>query len=781
MLSESCHASVNEGLESTTRENKGAISSEDTGLISSTTLSSSRAASPLVDEENPLSSLIPVIPHCEEFKYYRAPEGLKRLRNKRKVALLFAYIGERYCGLQWNHLPQFPTVEEAILKALFEADMISLTNISNVKVQQLLNFERASRTDKGVHALCNVISVNLMLPYDPEYVQKELQRLADKGSNPAKDEQEGEEEDEVGVVTGKTSKTEKVTEVLQNETSPAQTPSAEQTLKYSLEEGKRVLRRALPKDIHLYDIVPVTRSFNAYLCCGGRRYEYFLPTFALLTPQEYSETYFPVSVAPSSPNLKEVGFKLGKNVPSHRKQQLSMAQDGMVPCSNALVMEDGREGRTSTSGSPSSGRRSKGHFPKSKKRRLQYAEKKEERLLAEKEAARQAENEDDRKRRKEESSPLPSVQVPARDGMPTQPQGNEREELNQERIFKKEHCAISFDEEKDNTEEENEKITEMSVDTDDPSAVEAFLSTHRATHFHDHLFESMILFRTIPPETMKQVAKYRISASQLEHIRSLFHLYEGTHCYHNFTPGGRSTDASCHRYVKSITVGEPILWKPGDAMLEESIEKWTPSRFFAPDEQLTEACEEAREEVHMADASGSPSCGNQEKVKKMKKEEDTKVRDKLREHLRQFYPDGIEVVRIELDGQSFMLNQIRKMIGAAIGITVAGLPPSFLLDTLLRKGVHQPIPMVPANGLLLSYLDFSGYGNRLTRIQRNGANGAGKEGIDMEALMPPQEVEEQERRTASVILRNEMGSDLMGKWMRSLRHAIRLAWKKEIP
>lgn len=67
-----------------------------------------------------------------------------------------------------------PTVESVLLKALYETDMISLTNFSNIKVQQLLNFERASRTDKGVHALCNVISVSLMLPYSTEYVNRHV-------------------------------------------------------------------------------------------------------------------------------------------------------------------------------------------------------------------------------------------------------------------------------------------------------------------------------------------------------------------------------------------------------------------------------------------------------------------------------------------------------------------------------------------------------------------------------------------------------------------------------
>lgn len=745
------------------RHNDGRSTQTDVGSTTSTPLSSNVGQPSVEDGVEPLPTLVPVIPNCVEFKYYRTPQGFKRLRTKRKVALLLGYIGERYCGLQWNHLPEFPTVEEAVLKALFEADMISLTNISNPKVQQQLNFERASRTDKGVHALCNVMSANLMLPYHPEYVAQEQERmnLLRRENNQDRNEDgplEKKVVDNVGV--GKEQKKE-----LHDTHTPGKPrersmsnndPEGDEGLKYSTEEGKRVLRLALPEDIHLYDIVPVTRSFNAYLCCSGRRYEYILPTFALLPSREYSETYFPASVAPSSPNLKEVGFKPGKTLPATRALDVLPDAHG--------ERGEGRMGgrrRNCSERSRAPGRRSKGHFPKSKKRRMQDAEKAK--------ALEQQQNQEE-KGTEAQSEWMENTE----ESLSCSSQRDQEKKTEGSEMLKGEHLSPWPSEEQ----KEDEKYSEeglINVDVkNDPEALEAFLTTNRATHFHDHLFESMILFRTIPEETMKQVAKYRISPEQLEKVRSLFHLYEGTHCYHNFTPGGRSTDASCHRYMKSITVSEPILWKPGDALLEESIMRWTPSRFFAPDERLTEACEEALQEIHHA----SSPC--EEKKEEGGEEENKKMRMKLREHLYAIYPDGVEVVRIELDGQSFMLNQIRKMIGAIIGITASGLSPSFLTETLLCKGVHLPIPMVPANGLFLCSLDFSGYENRLVRIQKNGSNGSGKIGINVEALMPLHEVEEQERRTVSVILRNEMGNDLMGKWMRSLRHALRLAWKVEI-
>eukprot|EP00796_Vickermania_ingenoplastis_P006374 gene6374-4599_t len=674
------------------------------------------------EEEVNDASLVPIIPGAVQYKYYHVPEGFKRLRTKRKVAILFAYIGERYCGLQWNHLPEYPTVEEALLKALYEADMISLTNFSNYKVQQLLNFERASRTDKGVHALCNLVSINVMLPYDPDYVREEQERRKQQQIQ------------HPGALADPS-----ISVKHTPDPSPQPNHKDEQN-RYSCAEARRLLRQALPQDIHVYDIVPVTRSFNAYLCCGGRRYEYFLPTFALLPPEAYSTVYFPEKdFALSHPTLKDVGFRPGKKVPGVGRRGPQEQQEQQT-----LPQEKGAE--------KAGGRRSKGHFPKANRKRKQEEGERVQREVEARDAARRRRMTDVEEEKSPAVAPLSGI---LGDGV-----------------------------EQDET-PDGGGATAAAVDLRDPEALEEFLTSHAATHFQDHLFDSMILFRDIDAERMQHIGKHRITPAHLGHIRSLFHLYEGTYCYHNFTPGGRSTDASCHRFMRSITVSDPIIWRPDDPLLEAAIEQWCPSRFYAPDEGVVEAYDDAMRAVHTAAAgaagatpSASPSAGGSSSLTP---EEEAVLRERLRQHIRTVYPDGMEVVRIELDGQSFMLNQIRKMIGAVVCMSAAGLAAEFLTQSLLRKGVHLPVPMVPANGLLLSYMDFSGYGKRLDRIQQNGHNGAGKPGIDVEQLMDPEELAHQERRTVSVMLRNEMGNDLMGKWMRSLRHAVRLAWKVDIP
>ncbi|CAG9581765.1 conserved hypothetical protein [Leishmania major strain Friedlin] len=668
--------------------------------------------------------LEPIIPGCTPYKYYRVPDGLKRVRRKQKVGIIFGYVGECYCGLQWNHLPEYPTVEEALMKALFETDMISEVNFSNVKVQQLLNFERASRTDKGVHALRNVVSVAVMLPYDPSYTKKRVAVLQEHAEGAAAGEvynADGDVEDDA---------------------------NSAQTAVFSCEEAKRLLNEALPRDIHVYAVVPVTRSFNAYLNCGGRRYEYYLPTFALMTAAEYSKTYFPTFLAPSQPTLKEVGFVPGK----HGKRD---------PPRAATVTDEEEEARRRKP--KSSARKSKGHFPKRKNAKVAA------RAVAA--AATGAAPPD--------STPPLEGKGDVSAAETTAPLHSEPLVLSSETPARPTNTVALND-----GEEGKDKSDAESQDSD--AEVQAALERasaarpcedNYATHFHDGLFESMILFRSIPADAMRHVTNYRLPAEQLQHVRHLFHEYEGTHCYHNFTPGGRSYDASCYRFIRSVVVSDPFVVSPEEELLQHSIDSWSLNHFYSPDERVAATYEEWMTEGEAAELQGAAVSVSEHGKLQIPKSADAALRERMRQHIRDVYAGGIEVVRIELDGQSFMLNQIRKMIGAVVCIAAAGLPGSYIRDVLLRKGVRRGIPMAPANGLFLSYLDFSGYNRRLERIQNDGNNGAGKDTLDVEAGVDADEVEAQRRRIIAVVLRNEMAEDIMGKWMRSLRHVLRLAWK----
>ena len=91
---------------------------------------------------------------CPEPKRQRVDE---RPAAKRKVALLLAYNGASYQGLQKN--PDAFTVEEVLERAIYASGGISESNFGTL---QKISWSRAGRTDKGVHAVGQIISMKMV-------------------------------------------------------------------------------------------------------------------------------------------------------------------------------------------------------------------------------------------------------------------------------------------------------------------------------------------------------------------------------------------------------------------------------------------------------------------------------------------------------------------------------------------------------------------------------------------------------------------------------------------
>ncbi|KAF9269171.1 pseudouridine synthase [Marasmius fiardii PR-910] len=82
---------------------------------------------------------------------------------KRQTAILLGFCGSKYRGMQFQRAqPGFPeqrTIEGELFKALIAAGAVSKDNADDpVKV----NFARAARTDAGVHAVGNVVSMKMI-------------------------------------------------------------------------------------------------------------------------------------------------------------------------------------------------------------------------------------------------------------------------------------------------------------------------------------------------------------------------------------------------------------------------------------------------------------------------------------------------------------------------------------------------------------------------------------------------------------------------------------------
>ncbi|CAN8304651.1 unnamed protein product [Cochlearia groenlandica] len=73
--------------------------------------------------------------------------------------------------------------------------------------------------------------------------------------------------------------------------------------------------------------------------------------------------------------------------------------------------------------------------------------------------------------------------------------------------------------------------------------------------------------------------------------------------------------------------------------------------------------------------------------------------------------EGKDFVKCEVVGQSFMLHQIRKMIGLAVAV-MRNYAPESLIQTAFKKDVRINVPMAPEVGLYLDECFFTSYNKR---------------------------------------------------------------------
>jgi len=76
-----------------------------------------------------------------------------------------------------------------------------------------------------------------------------------------------------------------------------------------------------------------------------------------------------------------------------------------------------------------------------------------------------------------------------------------------------------------------------------------------------------------------------------------------------------------------------------------------------------------------------------------------------------FTVDGQEFVSCTVLGQSFMLHQIRKMMGAVIAV-MRGVAPDNFLETALSKKLVVNVPTAPELGLFLQECVFESYNKK---------------------------------------------------------------------
>ncbi|KAI0166163.1 pseudouridine synthase [Xylariaceae sp. FL1272] len=105
-------------------------------------------------------------PSYMNIKFDQAEIDAEERRPKRKVAVLIGYSGTGYHGLQINH--KHKTIEGDLFAAFVAAKAIAKRNADDPKKS---SFVRCARTDKGVHAGGNMVSLKLTIE-DPDIVSK---------------------------------------------------------------------------------------------------------------------------------------------------------------------------------------------------------------------------------------------------------------------------------------------------------------------------------------------------------------------------------------------------------------------------------------------------------------------------------------------------------------------------------------------------------------------------------------------------------------------------------
>ncbi|CAI8028525.1 tRNA pseudouridine synthase A [Geodia barretti] len=208
---------------------------------------------------------------------------------------------------------------------------------------------------------------------------------------------------------------------------------------------------------------------------------------------------------------------------------------------------------------------------------------------------------------------------------------------------------------------------------------------------------------------------YRIDDSTREKVGRLLKMYEKSHNYHNFTSGKKYEEDSAMRHIISFTCDAPFL----------------ASRSSQP-QILNSTTQEKREEEREGEREGengkelqtsaktktessevendAAKCGDEQNVKM----EDGNAVEKSdsgadcghmgKEESKQS-AKKVEFMTLKVKGQSFMIHQIRKMVGLVIAI-VRGFAPETTLIEAFQKG-KVDIPRAPALGLLLENVSLS--------------------------------------------------------------------------
>lgn len=160
-------------------------------------------------------------------------------------------------------------------------------------------------------------------------------------------------------------------------------------------------------------------------------------------------------------------------------------------------------------------------------------------------------------------------------------------------------------------------------------------------------------------DDLTKIRAFRLSPDRLAFLSALLQAFQGTHSFHNFTPPRAIKENSPQRYIRSVTLHNPFSMTPSAN----------------------------------GDNGDSP--------------------------LLFVDGEGVEWASIRLHGQSFLLHQIRKMVGLVIwAMKLSPKPHPKLILALTAKGTKHNVPKAPSLGLFLDHALFEGYNKKFVKEGR---------------------------------------------------------------
>jgi len=203
--------------------------------------------------------------HKKKYFHKQRPFDITKY-NQRPIALKIAYLGWNYYGYAAQEGENVETIESHLFNALLTAKLI--------KDRDSCRYNRCGRTDKGVSAFCQIVSLcvrsNLPANHEDVFTWKEL--MEDNLPSESKNELMNDNEN------NKISKNESIINKNKKGKENRQQVKTEE-LAYVT-----ILNRLLPPDIRIISWSPVHKNFNARFHCTYRTYKYFFPAQRLDIP-----------------------------------------------------------------------------------------------------------------------------------------------------------------------------------------------------------------------------------------------------------------------------------------------------------------------------------------------------------------------------------------------------------------------------------------------------------------------------------------------------------------